>query len=69
MKLKIKPENCIKCCFCVEDFPELFEIKNNVAVTKTEEVIGKMEEDARYAKSNCLGLAIVINNTEQDLCQ
>jgi len=60
MKVKVDPDLCTSCELCVDDHPELFEMKDDVAVAITEEVSADMEAAARDAADNCPAGAIIV---------
>ncbi len=60
MKVKVDPDLCTSCELCVGDHPEVFEMKDDVAVAITEEVSADMEAAARDAADNCPAGAITV---------
>ena len=64
MKVWVDEELCVGDETCVEICPEIFEMRGDVAVAKTEEVPPDLEEDCRVAAEACPEGAIVIEEEE-----
>ncbi len=60
MKVKIDPELCVGCSLCVNTCPDVFEMKEDKAIVKTEVVSSENEECARQSKDECPVEAIII---------
>ncbi len=60
MKAKVDPDLCTGCELCVETCPEVFEMKDDLAVTKVDEVPTDVEEMCRQAAEECPVEAIII---------
>ena len=60
MKAKVDPDLCTGCELCVETCPEVFEMKDDLAVTKVDEVPADAEVTCRHAAEECPVEAIII---------
>lgn len=60
MKTFIDEELCIGCGLCVQVCPDVFEMKEDKAITKTETLNSEHESDCREAADNCPVTAIKI---------
>lgn len=60
MKTRIDSDECIACGLCPDIAPEVFEMGDDVAVTKVEEVPAEHEDDVREAAENCPTEAIIV---------
>ena len=60
MKAKVDPDLCTACELCVETCPEVFEMGDDVAVTKVDVVPSEAEESAQQAADDCPAEAIII---------
>ena len=60
MKAKVNAELCVGCGLCVSTCPDIFEMKDDKAVTKTDVVSAQAEETCRQAKDDCPVEAIII---------
>lgn len=60
MRVRVDEDLCIGDETCVEICPEIFEMGQDVAVTKMEEVPKKLEETCREAAESCPVEAIII---------
>lgn len=61
MKVKVS-DDCTACGQCEEICPEVFEIGDNIAEVKVEEVPSDLEESVRDAAENCPAEAIIIED-------
>lgn len=62
MKAKVDPDLCTACELCVETCPEVFEMVDDLAVTKVDAVPPEAEETARQAAEDCPAEAIIIED-------
>ena len=60
MKVRIDEEMCSGDEICVEMCPELFEMKDDVAVVKMESVPDELKDKCREAADECPSEAIII---------
>ncbi len=60
MKVKVNEELCVGCGLCVSTAPDIFEMKEDKAVTKSETVTPENEEGCRQSKDECPVEAIII---------
>ncbi len=60
MKVKVDPELCTGCELCVETCPEVFEMEDDVAVVKVDEVPADEEDCTQEAADDCPAEAIII---------
>lgn len=60
MKAKIDPELCTACELCVDTCPEVFEMGEDIAQVKVDEVPADAEESCRQAADECPAEAIII---------
>ena len=60
MRAKVDAELCTGCELCCETCPEVFEMGDDVAVVKIEEVPADAEDSAREAAEDCPSEAIII---------
>jgi ferredoxin len=60
MKVTVDEETCIGCESCVEMCPEVFEMSDDKAIVKVDEVPEGVEESCREAAENCPVEAIQI---------
>ncbi len=63
MKARIT-EDCIACGRCVEICPEVFEMGQDIAHTKSSEIAPEYEEATREAGDECPTSAIVIDSRQ-----
>jgi len=60
MKAKVDPDLCTGCELCVDTAPDVFEMKDDVAVAKVEVGPTVAEEAAKEAAESCPAEAISI---------
>ena len=60
MKVKIDKDLCTACGLCADTCPEVFEMTEDSAVVKTENVPTEYEEQVKEAAKNCPTEAIKI---------
>jgi ferredoxin len=60
MKATVDSDLCTACELCVETCPEVFEMGEDVAITKVDVVPSEAEESARQAAEDCPAEAIII---------
>ena len=53
MKVTVDEETCIGCGLCVETCPDVFELKDDKAIVKMEEVPEGVAESCREAAEEC----------------
>ena len=61
MTAKVDPDTCTGCGLCVEICPEVFEMKDDLAVAKPEPVPAPARETCIEAKDSCPVEAISIH--------
>ena len=61
MKVKVDAELCVGCSLCVDTCPEVFEMKEDKAIVKTEEVFSESEDCCAQSKDECPVEAIIIS--------
>ena len=60
MKATVDPDLCTGCELCVDTCPDVFEMQDDVAVAKVDEVPEEAEECARESADSCPAEAIII---------
>ncbi len=60
MKATVDEETCIGCGLCVETCPEVFELTDDKATVKVDEVPAQVADTCREAAENCPVEAIQI---------
>ncbi len=60
MKVKVDADLCTGCELCIDTCPEVFEMKDDVSVTKMEDVPEDMENDVKEAAEDCPVEAIIV---------
>jgi ferredoxin len=53
MKAVVDADECTGCELCTQTCPEVFEMQDDIAVTKVDEVPGDAEETCRQAAEEC----------------
>lgn len=61
MKVKVDKETCVGCGTCIDICPEIFEMDNDVALTKMDDVSEGLQESCREAAESCPVEAIIID--------
>ncbi len=61
MKVKVDPDECTGCALCVDTCPDIFEMVDNLAVAKQDEVPSRTEESCMQAVEDCPVEAIRID--------
>ncbi len=61
MKVTVDEETCIGCGLCAETCPDVFELKDDKAVAKMDEVPDNLAESCREAAEACPVEAIQID--------
>ena len=62
MKVRVDEDTCVGDGTCAEICPEIFEMRDDVAVVKVEEVPEELEESCREAAVSCPVEAIIIED-------
>jgi ferredoxin len=62
MKVKVDEKTCVGCGECVDMCPEVFEMDDDVAVTKIEDVPADLHDSCREAAEACPVEAIIVEN-------
>jgi ferredoxin len=60
MKARVDPDKCTGCGLCADSCPEVFEMKDGVAVAKAGEVPAGAEAAAKQAAADCPAEAITV---------
>jgi len=60
MKVSINKEDCVGCGLCVDDCTDVFEMQEDVAAVKVEEVPENLVNAVKEAAENCPVDAIII---------
>jgi len=53
MRVKVDAEKCIGCQMCVQVAPDLFEMQDDKAVAKADEVPEDKQDEAKQASEQC----------------
>jgi len=61
VKVKVDPDECTGCALCVDICPEVFEMLDDLAVAKQDEVLSGTEESCMPAVEDCPVEAIIID--------
>ena len=61
MKVSINKEDCVGCGLCVDDCPDVFEMQEDVAAVKVEEVPENLVNAVKEAAENCPVDAIIVS--------
>lgn len=62
MKSSVDADTCTGCELCVQTCPEVFEMEDDIAVAKVDEVPADAEETCRQAAEECPVEAITIED-------
>jgi ferredoxin len=62
MKVKVDEETCVGCGACVDICPEVFEMDEDVAVTKIEDVPADLQDSCNEAAEACPVEAIIVED-------
>lgn len=62
MEAKVDPDHCTGCGICVQICPQVFEMRNDLAVAKTEVVPMLCEDACEKAAMDCPVDAIIIKD-------
>ncbi len=60
MKVRVDAELCVGCNLCVDSCPEVFEMKDDKAIVKTDAVSSENEDCCKQSKDECPVEAIII---------
>ncbi|MBN2407101.1 MAG: ferredoxin [Elusimicrobia bacterium] len=60
MKVKIDEESCIGCELCMRTIPEIFSVKNEVAVVLAQQIPSHLRKGVTDAAGSCPADAILI---------
>ena len=60
MKTKVDPDLCTACELCTDSVPDVYEMKDDVAVVIVDTVPADLEDDVRDAAESCPAEAIII---------
>ena len=61
MEASINKEDCVGCGLCVDDCPDVFEMQEDTAAVKIEEVPENLVNAVKEAAENCPVDAIIIS--------
>ena len=61
MKVRVDADLCIGCETCVDICPEIFEMNDDIAITKTDSVPADLQGSCREAEDACAVDAIIID--------
>jgi ferredoxin len=61
MKVRVDADICIGCETCVEICPEIFEMKDDIAIIKEENIPADLQGSCREAADSCAVDAIIID--------
>jgi ferredoxin len=61
MEVKVDADICIGCETCVDICPEIFEMKDDIAITKMETVPADLQGSCSEAADSCAVDAIIID--------
>lgn len=60
MRVRIDEDLCAACELCVDSCPDVFEMADDVATVKVDEVPPDLEDSVRQAADDCPSEAIII---------
>ena len=61
MKVSISKEDCVGCGLCADGCPDVFEMQEDIAIVKTEEVSENLVSIAKETAENCPVDAIIVS--------
>ncbi|OGS19987.1 MAG: ferredoxin [Elusimicrobia bacterium RIFOXYA2_FULL_39_19] len=61
MNVSVEKDLCTGCGLCIDDCPDVFEMKGDVAVAKTPNVPAGMEDKVKEVAGNCPVEAIKVS--------
>jgi ferredoxin len=61
MEVRVDADICVGCETCVDICPEIFEMSDNIAITKMDTVPADLQESCREAADSCAVDAIIID--------
>jgi ferredoxin len=62
MKTVVDPDLCTGCELCVDTCPDVFEMEDDIAVAKVDQVPDGLEDDVREAADACPAEAISVED-------
>ena len=62
MKVRVDADICIGCETCVDICPEIFEMNDDIAITKTDSVPADLQNSCREAADTCAVDAIILDD-------
>jgi ferredoxin len=60
MKAVVDPDLCTGCELCVDTCPDVFEMEDDIAIAKVDQVPDGLEDDVREAADACPAEAIAV---------
>jgi ferredoxin len=61
MEVRVDADICVGCETCVDICPEIFEMSDNIAITKMDTVPADLQDSCREATDSCAVDAIIID--------
>jgi ferredoxin len=62
MKVRVDADICIGCETCVDICPEIFEMSDDIAITKMDTVPADLQDSCREAADTCAVDAIILDD-------